>query len=151
MICSGKRNRGSILVFVLAMITLLSVLSLSLMRANLDQLMHVKQFSKRDDLRIHAYSALDLASGVLEEFKLVEGKLWSPAQGWGDPLAYSEVSPLDPKVKWSIKLMDESAKMPIDKVNPKDMTALFALMTSEEESTVEEDDGAALSWAAEVA
>ena len=36
-------------------------------------------------LRIHAYSALDIAVGVLSEFKMFEGKLYSPSQGWETP------------------------------------------------------------------
>ena len=68
-----KRNqtRGSILVFVLALIVLLSVLSLRLMKETTQELRHVSQFHKRDDLRTYAYSALDLTVGVLNEFRMI--------------------------------------------------------------------------------
>ena len=43
------------------------------------ELRHVSQYHKRDDLRLHAYSALDLAVGVLNEFKMIENVLHAPA------------------------------------------------------------------------
>ena len=46
----------------------------------IQELRHVSQFHRRDDLRIHAYSALDLAVGVLREFQLLEGKLNAPVR-----------------------------------------------------------------------
>ena len=98
------KRRGSVLVFVLALIVLLSVLSVRLMEETVQELRHVSQFHRRDDLRMHAYSALDLAVGVLSEFQLLEGKLYAPGQGWGDPIGYSGLSPLDPTVRWSIQL-----------------------------------------------
>ena len=136
-----NRRRGSILVFILVVIVVISVLSLRLIEEGIREINHLSQFHRRDDLRMHAYSAMDVAVGVLNEFKLIEGKLYSPAQGWGDPMSYAGVAPLDESVIWSVRLIDESAKVPIYKVNEKDMTALFALMMAEEESLVDEDDG----------
>ena len=136
-----KTTRGSVLVFVLVLIVLISVLSMRLIEEGVRELNHLSQFHKRDDLRMHAYSALDVAVGVLNEFKLVEGKLYSPAQGWGDPMAYSGVSPIDERVNWSVRLIDESAKVPISKVNERDLVSLFALMQAEDDSLLDEDDG----------
>lgn len=135
------KRRGSVLVFVLALIVLLSVLSVRLMEETVQELRHVSQFHRRDDLRMHAYSALDLAVGVLSEFQLLEGKLYAPGQGWGDPIGYSGLSPLDPTVRWSIKLEDESAKLSLQKINQKDLVNLFAVMHSRGSSLVDEDDG----------
>jgi len=90
---AGNRRKGSILVFVLALIVLLSVLCLRLMEEGIREARHLDQFHRKDDLRIHAYSALDIAVGVLSEFKMFEGKLYSPAQGWGDPLLMLEFLP----------------------------------------------------------
>ena len=78
-------------------------------------------------LRMHAYSALDLAVGVLSEFQLLEGKLYAPGQGWGDPIGYSGLSPLDPTVRWSIQLTDESAKLSLKKISKKDLVNLLQL------------------------
>ena len=70
-----KKNKGSILVFILALIVLLSILCMRLMQETVQELRHVSQFHRRDDLRMHAYSALDLAVGVLNEFMMVEKTL----------------------------------------------------------------------------
>ena len=50
-------RKGSILVFILALIVLLSVLCMRLMQETVQELRHVSQFHRRDDLRMHAYSA----------------------------------------------------------------------------------------------
>ena len=42
---------------------------------------------------------------------------------------------------WSVRLIDESAKIPISKVKEKDLVALFAVMQAEEDSLMDEDDG----------
>jgi hypothetical protein len=135
------KRRGSILVFVLALIVLLSVLSTRLMEETVQELRHVSQFHRRDDLRMHAYSALDLTVGVLSEFQLLEGKLYAAGQGWGDPIGYSGLSPLDPSVRWSIRLTDETAKLSLAEISEKDLVNVFALMHSRGSSLLDEDDG----------
>ena len=112
-----------------------------LMQETVQELRHVSQFHKRDDLRMHAYSALDVAVGVLNEFIEMEGTLYEPSQGWGAPLSYSEISPLDNTVKWSIDLIDESGKVPISSVSEKDLISFFANMRADDGSLVDEDDG----------
>ena len=39
------------------------------MEETIQELRHVSQFHKRDDLRLHAYSLLDITVGVLNEFR----------------------------------------------------------------------------------
>ena len=72
------KTKGSILVFILVLIVMLSVLCMRLMEETVQELRHVSQFHRRDDLRIHAYSGLDVAMGVLNEFILVEKTLFAP-------------------------------------------------------------------------
>ena len=112
-----------------------------LMQETVQELRHVSQFHKRDDLRVHAYSALDVAVGVLNEFMEVEKTLYKPCQGWGDPLHYAGISPLDSTVKWSVELVDESGKVPISTVSEKDLISFFAIMRADDGSLVDEDDG----------
>ena len=151
-------KRGSILVFVLALIVLLGVLSMRLMKETVQELRHVSQFHRRDDLRTYAYSALDLTVSVLNEFRLFEGPLFAPAQGWGNPLDYSEIEERilqDPSnsdeedgrspVRWSIRLTDESGKVSLSKTKEKDLVALFSQMWARTEGSalVNDDDGQA--------
>jgi len=137
---AGKR-KGAILVFVLALVVFLSVLCMRLMEETVQELRHVSQYHRRDNLRVHAYSALDVAAGVLNEFKIIEGNLFEPQQGWGDPLAWSGLSPLDSTVRWSIRLVDESAKIHPANASKKDLVSMFAQMHGGGEKRVDEDDG----------
>ena len=137
----NQSKKGAILVFVLALIVFISVLCLRLMEETVQELRHVSQQHRRDDLRVNAYSALDLAVGVLNEFRTIEGALYDPAQGWGDPLSWAEVSPLDPMISWTIKIVDESAKINPKNASRKDFVSLFAQMHSRSGSRVDEDDG----------
>ena len=136
-----EKVKGSILVFILALIVLLSVLCMRLMEETIQELRHVSQFHKRDDLRVHAHSALNLAIAVLNEFTLIENTLYAPSQGWGDPISYSELDALDPSIKWSISLIDETGKVSLNSINEKDLVSLFANMRTEGDSLVNEDDG----------
>ena len=65
----------------------------------------------------------------------------TPRKVGGAPLSYSEISPLDNAVKWSIKLIDESGKIPIFTVPEKDLISFFAIMRADDGSLVDEDDG----------
>ena len=136
-----QNNRGSILVFILALIVLLSILCMRLMQETVQELRHVSQFHKRDDLRMHAYSALDVAVGGLNEFMEVEGTLFDPKQGWEGALNYAGVAPLDSAVRWSVELIDESGKVPISTVSEKDLISFFASMRADDDSLVDEEDG----------
>lgn len=129
------------MVFVLALIVFISVLCLRLMEETVQELRHVSQQHRRDDLRVNAYSALDLAAGVLNEFKSIEGALYDPAQGWGDPLSWAEISPLDPMITWDIKIVDESAKINPRNASKKDLISMFALMHKKTGSRPDQDDG----------
>ena len=74
-----RSRRGAVLVFVLALIVLLSVLAMRLLEETMQEIRHVSQFHRRDDLRLHAYSALEVALGSLTEWKQVEGQLFAPS------------------------------------------------------------------------
>ena len=110
------------------------------MQETIQEMRYVSQQHYRDNLRIHAYSALDLTIGVLNEFAQIEKTLYSPSQGWGDPLKYAEIKPLEPNLNWQVRITDESGKVPISSVREKDMVYLFASMIAGE-SLVDEDDG----------
>jgi hypothetical protein len=79
--------------------------------------------------------------GVLNEFILVEKTLFAPSQGWGDPLAYSDLKSLDPTVKLSISLVDETGKVSLNSIKEKDLVSLFAVMSVDGDSLVNDDDG----------
>ena len=135
------KKRGSILVFVLGLIVLLGTLCLRLMEETVQELRHVSQFHKRDDLRLHAYSLLDVTVGVLNEFRILDNKSLKSGGGWEDPLGWSELSPLDPRVAWSVTLEGESGKAPLFSTKPKVLKEIFSIMYNGEDGLVNEDDG----------
>ena len=79
------KKKGSVLVFVLAIIVFISVLCVRLMKETTQELRHVSQFHRRDDLRTYAYSALDLVVGVVNEYKMALNKLEN-GQGLANPI-----------------------------------------------------------------
>ena len=80
------KKKGAILVFVLGLVVLLGALCLRLMEETVQELRHVSQFHKRDDLRLNAYSLLDLTVGVLNEFRTLDGNVLKTGGGWEDLL-----------------------------------------------------------------
>jgi hypothetical protein len=151
---SNKKKKGSILVFVLALIVFISVLSIRLMKETTQELRHVSQFHKRDDLRTYSYSAMDVAACVINEFIMALEKLEN-GQAWQDALEFAEME--TPKIlavsngnensanalKWNVEFIDETGKIPFQKVKDKNLEALFAALVNEEEGggIFDEDDG----------
>mgnify|MGYP006078005053 CR=1 FL=1 len=80
-------------------------------------------YVERTRLRLDAWSMMEVAVAVLADVKEIEGALYSPAQGWQDPLKYSEIQPKE-GLKVTFEFLDESAKMGINVV---DEGALFLL------------------------
>ena len=134
-------KKGAILVFVLGLVVLLGSLCLRLMEETVKELRLVSQYHKRDDLRLHAYSLLDITVGVLSEFRLLDDRSLKSGGGWENPLQWSEISPVDERVKWSVSLKGESGKLPIFKTNEKVLKEIFAIMHNGETRSIDEDDG----------
>ena len=134
-------KKGAILVFVLGLVVLLGSLCLRLMEETVKELRLVSQYHKRDDLRLHAYSLLDVTVGVLSEFRLLDDKSLKTGGGWENPLRWSEISPVDERVKWSVSFKGESGKLPIFKKNDKAIKEIFAIMRNGESRSIDEDDG----------
>ena len=130
------RTSGSVLIFVLALVVLLSVMAMRLMKETISEMQHVSQFHRRDDLRIHAYSALEIAVGALAEWREIQRQLLSPAQGWGDPVKYAEI------IKWTVRVAVENGKLPMEQLrkNRSLLASLFETMTMAEDDHVDYDE-----------
>ena len=138
--------RGSILIFVLGIVVLLGALCLRLREETVQELRHVSQFHKRDDLRLHAYSLLDITVGVLNEFRTLDSKSLKTGGGWEKPLEWSELTPLDPRVRWSVSFQSESGesgKAPLFSTNEKVFKEIFAIMDNGSDRLVDEAQGQA--------
>lgn len=148
-----KGTKGSILVFVLGLLVLLSALSIRLMKETTQELRHVSQFYRKDDLRIYAYSCLDLVVGVVNEWYMTEGYI-KPTWHFWDPLRYADkMSPAmfnpsgerDDKTlpfEWEATLLDETGKVPLFKIQDGKLSKLFAaMMIKDQWGNYEEEEG----------
>jgi general secretion pathway protein K len=79
-------------------------------------------------LRREAYSALEVTLAVLEEFRLANNGLRSPAEGWGDPLGFAGYAPSEGRTV-EITFEDESGKISLPRANQVVLTNLFTAWT----------------------
>lgn len=131
-----RRQRGSVLIAVLAVILLLSFLITRFMQEALDDLEYRSIFNEPTDVRSYAFSMLELSLATIQEVALIdEGKLYAPEQGWGNPLSYGNV---DVPNGWdvSVEVTDEGGKLPINTLNEAQLNKMF-------EETFEFDFGTA--------
>ncbi len=105
-------RQGSIIIFVMGMIALLSMLLLAFTEQILPHIqMNAMKGSERD-LRRVAYSTLEISLAVLAEYGEYDRALYAPTQGWHDPLATSGISfPEVESVK--VEFVDETGKLPM--------------------------------------
>jgi len=140
----ASRTRGSVLVIV--MVTLLFAtfaLLAFLEKAAVDLLVDQREAVTRR-LRMEAYSALETTLAVLEDFREVGNGLRSPAEGWGDPLAFVGYEPSEGRTV-EIAFEDESGKLSLPRVNAQILTNLFlhwGILQSEAEALAD----AMLGW-----
>ena len=157
MIFRQKAQKGSILIFVLGLIILISVISVRLMEETTQELRHVTQTFRKDELRVYAYSCLDLAVSGLHEWNSVANALenhhecfdvkrWS--EMWGsslETLLGDENEDQQIPISWNINFTDETKKIPITNLEKKEWSKLFAYFMSKDNwSNISEDDGEAL-------
>jgi len=135
-------KKGAILVFVLGLVVLLGSLCLRLMEETVQELRLVSQYHKRDDLRLEAYSLLDVTVAVLNEFRTLDNPSLKSGAGWANPIEWSGLTPLGERVKWlPPSFKGESGKLPIFKTEEKVMKEVFAIMHSGGTGLIDEDDG----------
>jgi hypothetical protein len=124
--CSCK-SRGSILIGVLVILFLMSIVILKFITEATREIEYQSQFQGQEDLRSQAYCVFDAALATLHEIREIDGQLYRPVQGWGDPLGYSNI-PLPEGIKSEVKITDESGKLPINHNNVQIWNLLFEEM-----------------------
>lgn len=92
-------------------------------RAGTDLLVDQREVLTRR-LRIEAYSALEVTLAVLNEFREAGNGLHSPAEGWGDPLAFAGYVPTEGRVV-QVTFEDESGKISLPRVTVPVLINLF--------------------------
>ena len=114
---STGKIRASILAAVLGMIALASFVVLAFMQEATDRIKYSGLFQNRDELRVEAYSLLDATIAVISEIQEIDGALYSPNQGWNDPLGYAQIE-INNDLKIEINIEDETGKISLSQANP---------------------------------
>lgn len=107
---AAPRRRGAVLVFVLVLIMVTAAAILKFSERALGEMAGEGYYVQRERLRGEAYSALEATLGVLAFYREVDGGLYAPAQGWGDPLASAAYVPAAGRTV-TVDFEDENAKL----------------------------------------
>lgn len=107
-----KKERGAILIYVLGMTVLLSLLVTQFLIEASEQIKYRAQLMDREDLKLVAFSAFHVSLAVLNEIEKKDGGLFSPLQGWGNPLELTKVS-FPEGYNVTVSIVDETGKMSI--------------------------------------
>jgi hypothetical protein len=119
-----RASRASVLVIVLVTVLFTAAALVAFVeKAGDDLIVEAREVTARR-LRQEAYSALEVTLGVLEDFRLVNGGLRSPAEGWNDPLAFAGWAPRD-GCTVEIAFEDESGKLSLPHVEAATLLNLF--------------------------
>ena len=106
----ARAQRGAVILLVLVTVFLAAFLmSRFIQRAGLELLADARA-ADATRLRVEAYSALEVTLAVLADFRAIDTRLYSPAQGWAEPLQYAGYEPAGNK-RVEINFEDESAKV----------------------------------------
>lgn len=120
---SGPR-RASVLVIVLVTLLFASVALIAFVERASDDLVVDARAAAGRRLRQEAYSALEVTLAVLEDFRLANNGLRSPAEGWADPLGFAGWTPREGCVA-EISFADESGKLSLPHVDLATFLNLF--------------------------
>lgn len=105
-----NKKRGGILIYMLGVIVLVGMIVTEFLIETAGEIRYRGQVLAKEDLKIIGYSALQISLGVLNEIKTVDKKLYSPYQGWGNPLDYAKIT-FPEAYKVNITINDETGKI----------------------------------------
>lgn len=118
-------SKGSILIAVLAVISLLAFLATQFMEDAVDDLEYRALFEQPSDFRAVAYSYLEIALAIVHEIALIDdGKLYDPKQKWGQPLSYY-TPPIFNDWKVTVSISDPCSKIGINALNNEQLSDIL--------------------------
>lgn len=142
----GQRQRGSVLVAVLAIILVITFMVTRFMNEAVDDLEYRAMFNEPSDVRSFTYSMLEVALATVQEVALIDdGKLYAGEQGWNDPIAYAGINIPD---GWdvSITIRDEGGKLPINTMSEELLNELLEEEFDFDFGTARELSSTLLDW-----
>ncbi|MFT6059720.1 MAG: hypothetical protein ACJAS5_001158, partial [Lentimonas sp.] len=87
-----RKQRGSVLVAVLAIILVITFMVTRFMNEAVEDLEYRAIFNEPSDVRAFAYGMLEVALATVQEVALIDdGKLYAGEQGWSDPISYAGI------------------------------------------------------------
>ena len=113
--------------FVLGIVFIASILSVYLIEYSVAELKPRASSAYERSLRMDAYSALNAAVAVLEEYYEIDGGIYAASQGWEYPLADCRVE-LPRGGEMQVKITDESSKIPLSKLTSEELVSIFEEM-----------------------
>lgn len=113
--------------FVLGIVFIASILSVYLIEYSVAELKPRASSAYERSLRMDAYSALNAAVAVLEEYYEIDGGIYAASQGWEYPLADDRVE-LPRGGEMQVKITDESSKIPLSKLTSEELVSIFEEM-----------------------
>ncbi|HKJ89854.1 MAG TPA: hypothetical protein VJ960_01890 [Oceanipulchritudo sp.] len=120
-------TRGSIIVLVLVFVVLLTFVVVAFLEEATARIKYYGLFHNRDDLRTDAYSAMEIALATINQYRDIEGALWGPAQGWGNPLEEFGFTPANAAAV-EVSFEDESSKLPLHGMEYAQLIILFEIL-----------------------
>ncbi len=125
---SLKHNRkGSLVVYILSMMMVMSLLIVMIVDKAQKDLVDKASSVDTTSLRIAAYSALNATTAIIEEYREIDGGIYSSLQGWNEPLSDSRVTFAD-GINVEVTVEDESAKYPLVAADADVLASIFENM-----------------------
>ena len=124
---SKSSRRGSIIIFVMGMIFLLSILMVQFMEQILPHIQMNAMKNAESDLRRVAYSSLEVTLAVMSEYAEYDSAMYAPTQGWQDPLEFAGIA--FPEATVTVEFQDESGKLPFSSLYNDDI--MFTIILSD--------------------
>ncbi|MDQ8202963.1 type II secretion system protein GspK [Pelagicoccus sp. SDUM812003] len=117
-------RRGSVLLMTLVLIVVVSfALTMYIERAEVE-IKSEGYYWKRAQLRKDAWSMMEVAVAALADVKAIDRSLYSPSQGWSDPLEYAGITPR-PGLEVHFEFIDESGKLNLNGAESDTLILLF--------------------------
>lgn len=122
-----RRPCGAVIVMVLVTVLVAAMLLARFMERTTTELLVEARAAQAARLRADVYSALEVTLAVLADFRAADGALRTPAQGWGDPLAWAGYGPRA-GVTVAVAFEDESGKPSLPRLDAPGLQDLGELL-----------------------
>lgn len=119
--------RGSVILLVLVTVLLVAFLLTKFVQRAGTELLADAKAGDQARLRREAYSALEVTLAVLADFRAHEQGLFSPAQGWDQPLEYAGYAPAG-GLRVTIEIQDESGKLSLPRADAATLGVLLEIL-----------------------